>query len=184
MIIWQKRKLSDDSDVGQAGALPADLQGLATETLTDLEWTAEELGYRGFGFVPVVDIAAAKDEKRAALARQRNAIFRSGWTHDFGAAGTHTLDLRNADDKANWTLLLIKTQGMIAANAGASPTTIRTAANETASVTAAQANATMVAFLGWGEAVLAHKWALEEAINEAADIAALDAVDIEAGWPG
>ncbi|MBD3762475.1 hypothetical protein [Rhizorhabdus sp.] len=128
------------------------------------------------------DLAEVKDELRAMLTRQRDTILQGGWTHDFGVAGVHTLDLRHADDKANWTLLLIKTQGMIAAGGGGAMITIRTAANASINVTATEANAAMVAFLGWGEAVLAHKWNLDEEIAEA-DLAALGAIDVEAGWP-
>ena len=35
--------------------LPADLQGLASESLADLSWTDASLGYHGFGYWPVVD---------------------------------------------------------------------------------------------------------------------------------
>lgn len=183
LVKWQKTAVADGGSVGEPGQLPHDLEGLAEGSLADLGWTAEELGYHGFGFVAVIDLVAAKVEKRADLTRRRDAVLAGGWSHDFGADGVHTLDLRNADDKANWTLLLIKTQGMIAASAGAAPITIRTAANVSIVVTATEANAAMVAFLGWGEAVLAHKWALDEQIDAAADTAALAAVDIEAGWP-
>ena len=186
MINWQKIDLDDATEIGAPGPLPADLDGLAAESLADLDWTDEALGYRGFGFVPVVDLEAAKAEKRGELTRQRDAIFQGGWTHDFGEAGVHTLDLRNADDKTNWTLLLIKTGKMVEGGAGAAPIKIRTAATNpgvSIVVPASEANAAMVAFLGWGEGVLARKWALEEAIDAAAGPTELDAIDIESGWP-
>lgn len=183
MINWQKIDRDNATEIGEPGPLPADLDGLAEADLADLDWTDDSLGYRGFGFVPLVDLDAAKVEKRRELARQRDTTFQGGWTHDFATAGTHTLDLRNADDKANWTLLLIKTGKMVDAGAGAAPIKIRTAANVSITVPASEANAAMVAFLGWGEAVLAHKWSLDEAIDAAADVAALAAIDIEAGWP-
>lgn len=183
MINWQKITPANGNLIGEAGALPADLQGLAEESLSDLDWTDEALGYRGYGYVPVIDLNAAKAEKRAALTRRREVVFQAGWTYDFETAGPHGLDLRNADDKANWTLLLIKTGKMIEAGAGAAPIKIRTAANASITVPATAANAAMVAFLGWGEAVLAHKWALDEAIDDAADVGALAGIDIEAAWP-
>jgi hypothetical protein len=129
------------------------------------------------------DLEVAKAEKAELLKAKRDSVFLAGWTHDFGAAGTHRLDLRNADDKANWTLLLIKTSGMIDAGFGAAPVTIRTADNDSIEVTASEANAAMIAFLAWGEAVLARKWAGDEAITAAADFAGLAAIDIEADWP-
>ncbi len=151
-------------------AAPALVDGAWTQQWVVRDRTDEELD-------------GAKAAKRAALTDQRDAVLQSGWTHDFGEAGTHTLDLRNADDKVNWTLLLIETQGMIAAGGGDTPVEIRTAANVSIFVTASVANAAMVSFLGWGKAALAYKWALDEAIQSAADFAALDAIDIGAGWP-
>ncbi len=35
--------------------VPADLQGLAAESLADLSWTDTSLGYHGFGYWPVMD---------------------------------------------------------------------------------------------------------------------------------
>jgi hypothetical protein len=130
------------------------------------------------------ELEQAKVEKRAALKERYTERFVQGWTHDFGAAGVHTLDLRpGTDDKANWTLLLIKAQGMIAAGAAEAPVTIRTAANTSISVTATMAAEAMTAFLGWGEAMFADKWARDDAINDAETFADLAGIDIETGWP-
>lgn len=53
MILYQRKNLSDDSNIGNAGALPAELVGLADESLADLSWADPALGYDGQGFVPV-----------------------------------------------------------------------------------------------------------------------------------
>jgi hypothetical protein len=133
--------------------------------------------------VDYLELADARGVLKAAVKRRQAELFAAGWTHDFGAAGTHTLDLRDADDKANWTLLLIKTQGMIAAGGGALPVTLRTQANATIELTATDANAAMIAFLAWGEDMLTAKWDRDAAIDAAEEHAALEAIDIEAGWP-
>lgn len=52
---YQKRELAGMVDVGSPGPLPADLQGLADESLADLDWTYEPLGYHGFGFFPITE---------------------------------------------------------------------------------------------------------------------------------
>lgn len=41
----------------------------------------------------------------------------------------------------------------------------------------------MTAFLGWGEAMFADKWARDDAINDAETFADLAGIDIETGWP-
>jgi hypothetical protein len=53
-MLYQKRLLAGMVDVGEPGPLPADLVGLADVSLADLGWTYEPLGYRGFGFFPVL----------------------------------------------------------------------------------------------------------------------------------
>lgn len=133
-------------------------------------------------FVPVT-FAERKEAKRKAVKAVQERRFAAGWTHDFGAAGVHTLDMRNADDKGNWTLLLIKTQGMIAAGVMDAPVSIRTADNLHISVSANAAHAAMNKFLAWGEDMLKRKWVLDDEIDAAADEVELDAIDIEVGWP-
>lgn len=132
---------------------------------------------------PVPTLAEAKAALKAAVRTHQASMFDGGWAHDFGEAGVHTLDLRDADDKANWTLLLFKVTGMVGAGAGAFPVTLRTAANETISISAAETQAVMGAFLQWGESMLAAKWALDNQIDDAASHAALDAIDVTVGWP-
>lgn len=128
------------------------------------------------------DLDVAKAAKKELVKDHQAALFQAGWTHEF-SVGTHTLDLRNADDKANWHLLLSKTDKMIAAGAGAAPVKLRTAANATIEIAASEANAAMTAFLSWGEDMLSAKWAVDEEIDQAADHAALAAIDITVGWP-
>jgi len=152
-------------------AAPVLIDGVLTQQWAIRDRTPEELD-------------EAKAAKRAAITDRYIEHVRAGWTHDFGAAGIHTLDLRpEKDDKANWTLLLLKTDGMIKAGGGALPVKIRTAANVSIEVTAAEANAAMIAFLAWGEAGLDYKWELDDLAVATQSFADLEAIDIEAGWP-
>jgi hypothetical protein len=55
---YQRKQLSTDTDVGVPGPVPADLNGLADESLADIEKAvghdaAEQLGYLDTGFFPV-----------------------------------------------------------------------------------------------------------------------------------
>ncbi|OCC25315.1 hypothetical protein MB02_01180 [Croceicoccus estronivorus] len=130
------------------------------------------------------ELEQARALKHAALKDRYTERLLQGWTHDFGAAGTHTLDLRpGTDDKANWTLLLLKTRDMIAAGAGNGIVQIRTSANLSIDLTATDAADAMEAFLAWGDALFDHKWDRDDAIQSAATFAALYAVDIVRGWP-
>ena len=60
---------------------------------------------------------------------------------------------------------------------------IRDANDETFEASANVVSGAMVAMGQWRGAVMAHAWGLKDAIAVAEDQAALDAIDIEAGWP-
>jgi hypothetical protein len=130
----------------------------------------------------VVPLEVRKARKLEQVKVKQAEAFLAGWTHDFGPeVGTHTLDLRDADDKGNWTLLLIETQGMIATGEGENLVRIRTSTNEEIFIPATQAFMTMRQFLAWGKAVFARKWDLDKQITEATD-EMLDTLDLET-WP-
>lgn len=125
-----------------------------------------------------------KSEKQAALAAEYQSRVQS-YPHDFGAPhGVLHLQLRGTDDQANWLTLQAKAMNLIAAGQGdAEVLAIRTEENITVPVTANVAAQVMDALSSFGGATLAHKWALKDAINAAEDEQALEAIDIEAGWP-
>lgn len=54
-MAYQKIELPSGDAIGNPGALPAELVGLADTSLADLNWTDPSLGFHGFGFVPVAD---------------------------------------------------------------------------------------------------------------------------------
>jgi hypothetical protein len=176
-----------DAQLAEAGIYPvtiAALPDLAEGQKLD-GYTVAKVGgiWTQQWVVASADLGETKTAKLAAIKDKQLAVQMAGWTHDFGAEGTHTLDLRDADDKANWILLLTKTSGMVAAGSGAAPVNIRTAENETIVVSATDARAAMLAFLAWGEVLLSAKWALDAAVIAATDTAAVAAIDINAGWP-
>ena len=133
--------------------------------------------------LPLPTIAARKLSMLDAVRSAQEGHRLAGWEHDFGEAGVHRLDLRDAEDKTNWSLLLTRTDRMIAAGAGSATVKIRTAGNEQIPVPASVANAAMLAFLAWGEELLSRKWDLDDAISAAGSHAALDLIDPSAGWP-
>ena len=48
---YQRKDLATDTPIGPPGPLPAELVGLAAESLADLSWADPALGYEGQGFV-------------------------------------------------------------------------------------------------------------------------------------
>ena len=53
MILHQKIDLATSEPIGEPALLPLELVGLGDESLADLNWVDEALGYQGFGFLPV-----------------------------------------------------------------------------------------------------------------------------------
>lgn len=121
--------------------------------------------------------------KKEKVKEYQSQLFLNGWTHIYSNGETHTLDLRTADDKANWTLLLIKTQGMISAGYGEASVNLRTANNDTITITANEAFQVMTAFLAWGEAMLRRKWDLDTEIGACETLQDIAAIDISSNWP-
>lgn len=55
MTYYQRLHVSDQTPIGDPGPLPAELDGLAPESLVDLSWVDSALGYAGQGFVVAPD---------------------------------------------------------------------------------------------------------------------------------
>ncbi|WP_139802576.1 hypothetical protein [Aurantimonas sp. 22II-16-19i] len=137
-----------------------------------------------------VDMAAAlvadhRDCLLAAINARRDAVIAAGYQHNFGAtAGIRRLDQRDARDDTAWLSVKLLASDLIAAGQGSQAIQIRDAGNETFSTSAETADAAMSAMGVWRSAVSSHSWTLKDAVNAAADEAALDAIDITEGWPG
>lgn len=54
-MMYQRVNVATGEPIGAPGGLPADLQGLAAESLADLSWVDPTRGYSGQGFVRVDD---------------------------------------------------------------------------------------------------------------------------------
>lgn len=66
-MLYQRKHLADDSDVGEPGSLPAELVGLADASLADLSWTDAALGYQGDGFVPFTPAPTPVPDRKIAV---------------------------------------------------------------------------------------------------------------------
>ena len=89
MINWQKKTLSGGAEIGEPAALPLDLQGLSESSLADLDWTDAALGYRGFGYVPVIDLTDLRAEAVARVNAEAGAFRRRFITDIPGQIGTY-----------------------------------------------------------------------------------------------
>ena len=107
-----------------------------------------------------------------------------GFPVDFSEDGSdpQTLQLRTAEDKANWLTLKGAADEAVAAGLGAELATlpIRCTSNAMRQVTWASVAQIMIALRAWGAAMMGRYWSLKDAIANAAD-EDLGSIDIEAG---
>lgn len=176
MINWQKKQLSDGSNVGEACALPLDLQGLADESLADLGWTSRDLSYRGYGYVPVINLLVAKAAKWALAKARRNQAIGAGVT----VPGIGIFDTDDAS-RSNITGAVV---GAMIAQAAATPFLIgwKLADNSVVVLNGPKMVQAGMAALAHVSACHANAQAIGLAIEAAVDVAELDAIDIGANW--
>lgn len=134
---------------------------------------------------PALTLDDLKAERGRAVTAKREAVFAAGFTPSIGPLSGHTLQVRNDQDKINWLTSQASYAAAVGAGAGAvSGATFRTADNETVVVTYAQGLTVIVQDMAaWGAAIMARSWVLKDEIEAAEDEAALDAIDINTGWP-
>ena len=131
------------------------------------------------------------DDRKAALTAaandRRDAVLAGGFTVPASASAAlagKVLQTRDADDKINWKLSRDAYKEAVEAGAGQAPqATFRTADNVSITVAIAEGLAVLTAMQAWGVAVLGRSWSLKDTIAAATELAALDAIDITAGWP-
>lgn len=128
------------------------------------------------------------DEARAAMVtainRKRDAIQRAGFTVPAGPLAGKTLQTRDEGDAINWLTSQAAYAAAVAAGAGAvEDAWFRTADNETVVTSYTDGHAALMMMAAWGKTWMGNSWRLKDAVAAAEDHAALEAIDIEAGWP-
>ena len=112
---------------------------------------------------------------------QRDQLFIAGFKFALGGE-SHVLQTRGPDDNINWLGLLTEAEKKPAE----APMEIRTAANKTISISAANVVALLIAAKSYRAAVLKYSWAAKDAMEAAVDETALfEAYEAAIGgtWP-
>lgn len=185
---WETFTTWDDATRESFGAYavpePSDPPAGKVETARKLGGTTRPKWVVTYGAAPVPSLDERRAFKVAAINTRRDALLAAGFTPSQGRLAGKTLQTRDADDKINWKLSRDAYKEAVEAGFGAAPqATFRTAANETVTLTIAEGLTVLTAMQAWGVAVLGRSWALKDAIAGAADTAALDAIDVDEGWP-
>ena len=121
---------------------------------------------------------------RSMVTGKREQQTAMGFVYDFGASfgGAHRLDTR-PDDARRWISYRNICDDRIDGGYDTIDLSIRTSTNEDLLVPPAVGKAAMVAMTQREGAILKHSWSVKDQIQTAADHAALDAIDVNAGWP-
>ena len=143
------------------------------------DYTPEELAALAPTF------AELKTTKLEATKARSVEAFGRGYTPATGTLAGKTLQVRNSEDRTNWLTSSTSYGAAIAGGMGATVGAMfRTADNETFMLTFNEGyQVLVVGMAAWGQSIYARLWALKDEIEAAADQAALDAIDITAGWP-
>lgn len=182
-ILWQKRDLVQNQDIGTPENLPADLRGLDAASLADLSWSSVE-AYAGIGFVPVevFDVPALISAKLDLLGQEYKRIFDGGYPLVIEGQN-EALEMR-PEDLINWLVFKDSCDDFAAAGLGDQilPLRIRCKSTNSYSVTANQGRQIIQGMTAYGAQLLSILWAKKDAINAATTPAELDAVSVTDGW--
>ena len=126
-----------------------------------------------------------KRAKRDAVSALIDAKLSGGYVHNFGEPfGEKRLQTRNIEDRTNWLTSQASYSAAVAGGAGAiMGAAFRSEDNVNITLSYADGLDVLLAMAGWGAAHYARSWALKDLITAAEDEAALEAIDIESGWP-
>lgn len=126
-----------------------------------------------------------KAEKRAAINAKLNAVLTGGYVVESGAMAGKVLQTRNPEDRTNWLISQASYSAAVAGGMGAvEGAQFRTADNSTFTVSFSEGLSVLLAMAAWGAAAMNNSWSLKDAVAAAEDLTALDAIDIDSGWPG
>jgi len=136
--------------------------------------------------LPPPTLEEAQAGAKAQVEARCDACFLAGWT----VSGTGTaldgkvLQTRDLEDRTNWLTSQAAYSAAVADGNGAvAGAVFRTAANETVTLTFDEGLAVLLGMAAWGKAIMGNSWALKDAVAAAADVAAVAAIDLSAGWP-
>jgi len=152
---------------------------ILTDTGEMVERTREEAQ------IPAPTLASLKATKKAAVNTIVSTTLSGGYSHDFGAPhGVKVLQTRDADDRINWLTSQAAYSAAVMGGAGAfEGANFRAEDNTDITLSYADGLNVLLSMAAWGASVYAASWVLKNAIEAAADEAALDAVDVNDGWP-
>ncbi len=173
--------VAEDNELAAIGVYRVD-----TEAPSGQRWTGEFADDDGvpvavFEALPLEDMKAARID---AVNARLNAALTGGYTVESGTMSGKVLQTRNLEDRTNWLVSQASYSAAVAGGMGAvEGATFRTADNDTFTVSFNEGLSVLLAMAAWGAACMGNSWALKDAIEAAEDGAALDAIDIEQGWP-
>lgn len=137
---------------------------------------------RGFTAEPLT-LDEQRALKKAAAEAQFGARFAGGFTPAVGPLAGKTLQVRNVEDRTNWLASQAAYGAAVAAGAGTvEGATFRTASNENLTISYADGLSALLEMAAWGKAGYVTLWSLKDAIVAASDEAALQSIDVSAGW--
>ena len=186
-MIYQRISITSSQPIGESGQLPAELVGLADESLADLPAALDPcpVEWLDTGFLPVEPVIPLEDLKAAARSQvytRRDALRAAGFDHDFGdERGIHHIGT-TPSDMEGWDEVTMGANALVALGQGNAEFSIDT-----------NTGPTTITALEW-QAVLAHasivrqpiwqrSFTLIAEINAAAKADALAAIDLDSGWP-
>lgn len=130
---------------------------------------------------PLEDMMAAK---KAAINAKLETVLTGGFTVPSGTMAGKVLQTRNLEDRTNWLISQASYSAAIAGGMGAvEGAQFRTADNSTFTVSFSEGLSVLLAMAAWGDAAMNNSWSMKDAVEAAEDLAALDAINIDAGWP-
>jgi hypothetical protein len=157
--------------------------------------TVVPAGNAGIGFEydgsnlspPSVSFDDLKRQKSDAVSSKRNAVLSGGFTvpaEVSTALGGRVLQTRNDADRTTWLTSQAAYQAAVSGGQGSTEgAKFRPLDNITTTLSYSEGLNVLLAMAAWGKSVYGRSWELKDAIASAADNAAIDAIDIESGWP-
>lgn len=144
--------------------------------------------YDGENFAPPsVLLSSLKQNKTEAVDAKRELVLSGGFTVPIEVSATlgdRVLQTRNQDDKTAWLTSQAAYQAAVLNGQGAfEGANFRPMDNITTTISYSEGLSVLLAMAAWGKAVYGRSWELKDAITSAEDNQALDAIDIESGWP-